>query len=73
MKPSRPSKVDRHAARLLAFCFVLFWALPLAVGTWLGWGTDLLLTPWDAGAFSLVAGIALYEMVKSGRGLLDAL
>ena len=43
-------------ARLLAGVFLLAWLAPLMAGTWLGWGTDLLLTPWDA--LTMTVGVA---------------
>ena len=51
--------------------FFLFWALPLAIGTWLGWGSSLQLTVWDALALSGICIYTLSEMLKSGKKLLE--
>ena len=72
MRPSL-SRLDKQVARLLACAFMLFWAIPLAAGIWLKWGDVLVFTVWDGWAFLLVILFAIYEMVKSGRQIAEAL
>ena len=48
--------------------FALFYLLPLSAGMWLGWGTDLHFTLYDAGFFS---AFTLYLLWKAVRATLE--
>ena len=70
---TRLSPLDREAVKLCGLAFLLFWALPLAGGTWLLRGFNLHFTLADAAILTFAVFYFSREMWVSARKLLRAL